>query len=56
MIVCSCFCVREDDIKKSVLEGCRSVDDVEEKTFAGSGCGACREDVQRIVEEALQEG
>lgn len=55
MIICNCFCVRENDIKKSIQEGCRTVDEIAEKTFASSGCGICQEEVQRILDEALQD-
>ncbi len=49
--VCTCLGISEDDIKKAVKEGADTVEKVEEVTGAGSVCGACKDDIQQIIDE-----
>lgn len=49
-IVCSCMEVTDEDIEHVVLEGARNFYEVQERTKAGTGCGECKEDIERLVE------
>jgi nitrite reductase (NADH) large subunit len=53
--VCDCNAVVKAQIVDAVLKGARSVRSVCEWTRAGSGCGSCRPEVQRIVDFTCRE-
>jgi nitrite reductase (NADH) large subunit len=48
--ICDCNAVVKEEIVEAVLNGARSLRAVCEKTRAGTGCGSCRPEVQRIVD------
>lgn len=48
--ICDCNAVAKGDIVEAVLSGARSLRAVCERTRAGTGCGSCRPEVQRIVD------
>ena len=48
--ICDCNAVKKEQIVAAVLNGARSVPAVCERTRAGTGCGSCRPEVQRIVD------
>lgn len=48
--ICDCNAVLKEQIVQAVLSGARSVPAVCERTRAGTGCGSCRPEVQRIVD------
>lgn len=54
-IVCSCMSVTNGMIKDAVDSGARTLEEVQEITGAGTVCGACLEDVERLVEEFVSE-
>jgi len=54
-LVCSCNNVGSGNLKKKIAEGCTVFKDLCAATGAGTGCGSCRPEVQRILEEALQQ-
>lgn len=49
-IVCECFGVTNGMIKEAVYEGASTLEEVAEKTGAGTGCGACNDNLQRVVD------
>ncbi|MBB4000002.1 nitrate reductase [Aureimonas pseudogalii] len=52
-LVCSCFGVGTDDIRRAVAApGCRSVAAVGEALKAGTNCGSCRSEIQGLIDEA----
>lgn len=51
MYVCICEAVTEDEIRAAVDAGARSVDDVAERTGAGTNCGICREHLAALLDE-----
>ncbi len=53
--ICDCNAVAKAQIVDAVLNGARSVRAVCEHTRAGTGCGSCRPEVQRIVDFVCQE-
>ena len=50
MIVCICRGVTERHVEALVASGARTVEQVEQLCGAGGDCGACRAEVERIVE------
>jgi NifU-like protein len=55
-VICNCFGVTEEEIRRVTREnGLVSVDQVTHYTKAGGGCGKCKGDIARIVEEVRLE-
>lgn len=54
-IVCNCLSVTVGMIKDAVDAGADTLEKVQEATGAGTVCGACLEDVQRLVEQFTTE-
>jgi ferredoxin-nitrate reductase len=52
-LVCSCNNVGSDNLKNKINEGCTDFKQLCSLTGAGTGCGSCRPEVQRILEETL---
>jgi ferredoxin-nitrate reductase len=52
-LVCSCNNVGADNIRNKVKEGCHNLADLCSSTGAGTGCGSCRPEVKRLLEEQL---
>ena len=54
-IVCNCMSVTNGMIKDAVDAGANTLEEVQEATGAGTVCGACEEDVKRLVEQFVKE-
>ncbi len=54
-VVCYCQNVTSGMIKEAVEAGAATVEEVQEETGAGTVCGSCIDDIQRLVEEFVQE-
>jgi bacterioferritin-associated ferredoxin len=54
MIVCLCRGVSERTVRLTVVVGNDSVEAVGDACGAGTGCGACLDDLQRIVDQERQ--
>lgn len=53
-IICHCMGVSKETIVKAIKEkGCKTVEDIQEETEAGTGCGGCIDDIQAILDENL---
>ncbi len=53
-MVCTCFGVTDTQIRRSIREnGLKTVGEVTDYTKAGGGCGACEDEIRRILEDAL---
>ena len=51
--ICACLGIGANPIHRSVIsKGCGSVDAVGEATGAGTNCGSCRSEIQRIIDNA----
>ena len=51
-VVCKCFGVTENDIRRVVQEnGLTTIEQVTDYTKAGGGCGQCHEEIQKILDE-----
>lgn len=53
--ICDCNAVTKGQIVDAVLTGARSLSAVCARTRAGTGCGSCRPEVQRIVDFACRQ-
>lgn len=49
-VVCECFGVTNGQVKEAVDNGATTLEEVAEATGAGTGCGACNDDLQRLVD------
>ena len=54
-IVCNCYSITNGGIKEAVDEGATTLEEVQEITGAGTICGACLEDVERLVKQFVAE-
>ncbi|MVN21593.1 nitrate reductase [Mucilaginibacter arboris] len=53
-LVCSCNNVGAENICNKIKSGCTELKELSETTGAGTGCGSCRPEVKRILEEYLE--
>ena len=53
MFICICKAVTDEEIRKCITRGAKTVEDVQEKTKAGTQCGGCIEEVQEVLNEKL---
>ena len=54
-IVCNCRGVTAGMIKDAVEDGAANLEEVQEKTGAGTVCGGCLSNVKQLVEEFTAE-
>lgn len=54
-VVCNCLGVTNGMIKDAVEAGAVTLEEVQEATGAATACGACTEDVERLIEEFTSE-
>ena len=54
-VVCNCLNITNGMINDAVDAGATTVAEVQEETGAGTVCGACLEDVQRVVDFFVKE-
>lgn len=48
-IICYCKQVSYGDIRKAMVGGARTIEEIQEITGAGTGCGNCIEDIKKIL-------
>jgi len=51
MCICLCFDVTKSEIKKSIKEGCDSIEKLSERLNVGSHCGGCIGPIEEILEK-----
>ncbi|HVU58378.1 MAG TPA: molybdopterin-dependent oxidoreductase [Puia sp.] len=54
-LVCSCNNVGSGNIENKIASGCTELAQICAATGAGTGCGSCRPEVKKILENKLQE-
>jgi len=54
-IVCNCYSITNGAIKEAVDNGATTLEEVQEATGAGTACGVCLDDIQRLVDEFVAE-
>jgi NAD(P)H-nitrite reductase large subunit len=52
-VVCGCFKVTEQDLKKAIKNGAKSFEEVQAVTKVGTGCGKCVESNKALVAQLL---
>jgi NAD(P)H-nitrite reductase large subunit len=50
-LVCICHHVTEGQLISACGDGAATADDVQTRTYAGTGCGDCAYDIEEIVAE-----
>ena len=53
-LICSCNSVGIDNLKNKIVSGCNDFKQLCAITGAGTGCGSCRPEVKKILEEYTQ--
>ena len=53
-ILCHCKQVTYKDIRIAMVNGARTLDDIKEMTGAGTGCGRCTEEIERILKSVCK--
>ncbi|WP_346728160.1 (2Fe-2S)-binding protein [Marinifilum caeruleilacunae] len=53
-ILCSCNQVGEGNIENLIGSGVKDLDEICEKSNAGLGCGSCRPEIQKILNDQLK--
>ena len=48
-IICRCKNVSYVDIRKAMIQGARTLDEIKEMTGAGTGCGGCCGEIEKIL-------
>ena len=54
-IVCTCYGISNGKIKEAVDNGATTLEEVQDATGAGTACGACLDDVERLVKQFVAE-
>lgn len=54
-IVCSCIGVTMGMIKEAVDSGASNLEEVQEITSVGTGCGMCLEEVKHLIDRFVSE-
>lgn len=54
-LVCSCNNVGSENIRGKITEGCTEFKNLCTTTGAGTGCGSCRPEVKKILEDMLKQ-
>jgi ferredoxin-nitrate reductase len=53
-LVCSCNSVGSENILNKITTGCHTLKELCDTTGAGTGCGSCRPEVKRLLQESLK--
>lgn len=54
-IICTCLGITVKNIKDAIAQGCSSFSEVQDKTGAGTVCGACTDEVEALVTALLNQ-
>ena len=52
-IICNCRGVTSGDIKEAIDSGASTLDEVQMATGAGTVCGACMEELEKLVKSLV---
>ncbi len=53
-VICQCMNVSDHEIEHAVLEGARTMYELQEKTKLGTVCGQCKEEAERLLAGYIQ--
>lgn len=48
-VICKCKDVSYIDLRKAMIAGARSLDEIKEMTGAATGCGGCTDEIEEIL-------
>ena len=51
MFVCSCKAVTDRTVRAAIASGASTIDEVADRCAAGSRCGGCWPELQRLLDE-----
>lgn len=51
MYACICAAVTTAHVEATILAGARTVSDIGERCYAGTGCGNCHRRLQRLIDQ-----
>ena len=54
-VVCHCMNITNGMIEEAVKAGAKTLEDIQDQTGASTVCGACLEDIQRLVDFFVSE-
>ena len=54
LLLCQCNAIFEHEVLLSIRKGARTVDEVGDDCYAGTGCGSCRGTIKTMLEEEAQ--
>lgn len=54
-LVCECFNIYVDDIKREIKNGASTFEEIEKRTKLGVMCSACIKDGRKVIEELKNE-
>lgn len=54
-VVCNCMNITNGMIEEAVKAGAKTLEDIQDQTGASTVCGACLENVQRLVDFFVSE-
>ncbi len=49
-IICHCAGTTEENIEIVIADGCETIEDIQNRTGAGSVCGKCKSAIQEIID------
>lgn len=49
--LCHCRMVPTEKVYEAIKQGCQNVEAIGRTTLAGTGCGSCREDIQKLLNQ-----
>lgn len=49
--LCHCRMVPADKVYSSIKQGCTTIEEVGRATLAGTGCGSCRDDIEKLLQQ-----
>ena len=50
-MICACMQIDEETIVAKIKQGADTLEKIQEETGAGTGCGGCIEDIEKLIEE-----
>jgi NAD(P)H-nitrite reductase large subunit len=52
--ICHCRMIEREKIENAIYQGCKTSEDISRATLAGTGCGSCRGDLEKILRRLLK--
>ncbi|MFN3697467.1 MAG: (2Fe-2S)-binding protein [Pseudobdellovibrio sp.] len=49
--ICHCRTITTEKVLNVIKDGCQSVGDVSRTTMAGTGCGSCHKDIEKLIQQ-----